>query len=129
MRSPWRIALIWLLMLALPAQATAASVMQACHALPSSVTTGMPDMTAHHGDAEHRVASASQHHANPAHQSSPDSGTCSLCAGCVGAAVLNSSASSLSPWQASEPSLAALVLFNGFIADTPERPPRQPLFT
>lgn len=122
MRTPWRITLIWLLMLALPAQAMAASVMQACHALPSSVTTSLPGMAAHHGAAEHHATSS--HHATSTDQPAADSGTCSLCAGCVGAALLNSAVPALSPWQASEPSLTALGHFNGFIADTPERPPR-----
>ncbi|MGE8360470.1 hypothetical protein [Pseudomonas sp.] len=123
MRAPWRITLIWLLMLALPAQAMAASVMQACHAVAPSAAASL---VAHHG-GQHETASASHHGNHQPDQQTPSAGTCSLCAGCVGAAVLNSTASRFSPWQANGPSRAALVHFDGFIADTPERPPRPSL--
>ena len=117
-----RIALIWRLMLALPAQSMAAIGMQLC-ALSQQGESGQ--MAAHHGAmAQHADAGHAAHHATSATQQSSDNSLCSLCAFCVGAVALSTVTISNSPLQSSEPSLVRLDRFIGFIAETPERPPR-----
>lgn len=119
-----RIALIWMLMLALPAQSMAAIGMQLC-ALIQQGESGQ--MAAHHPGAmvNHTDASAhAEHHASADTQQVSDSRMCSLCAFCVGAAALSTHVVSNSPLQTVEPSLVRLDRFIGFIAETPERPPR-----
>ena len=117
-----RIALIWMLMLALPAQSMAAIGMQLC-----ALTQGESgQVTAHHGAmAQHADAAAHiEHHATADMQQASDSSLCSLCAFCVGAVALSTVVISSSPLQAAEASLLRLDRFIGFIAETPERPPR-----
>lgn len=119
-----RIALIWMLMLALPAQSMAAIGMQLC-ALSQQGESGQ--MAAHHPGAmvHHADATAhSEHHATTDTQQVSDSRLCSLCAFCVGAVALSSVIISNSPLQSGEPSPVRLDRFIGFIAETPERPPR-----
>ncbi|MDT4873319.1 hypothetical protein FQZ97_1085570 [compost metagenome] len=77
----------------------------------------------HHGDASAQAG----HHAGDIADNAPqaaDNSLCSLCAFCVGAVALSSVVISNSPLQTVEPSLARLDQFVGFVADTPERPPR-----
>lgn len=130
-----KIALIWMLMLALPAQSMAAISMQLCAVTLSSGSAAQVDtlMAAHHPGAMLMSAPADAdrtvHHANNADSSdagAPTSGNslCSLCAFCVGAATLSSLTSNSSPLHATEPSMARLDQFVGFIAETPDRPPR-----
>jgi hypothetical protein len=116
-----RIALIWMLMLALPAQSMAAIGMQLC-----ALTQGESgQMAAHHGAmVQHADAVLSEHHGSAAQQQTSDSSLCSLCAFCVGAVALSTVVVSNSLLQSSEPSLLRLDRFIGFIAETPERPPR-----
>jgi hypothetical protein len=122
-----RIALIWMLMLALPAQSMAAIGMQLC-----ALTQGESgQMAAHHpgviATAQHADASAhGEHHAtDPSDKpQASDNSLCSLCAFCVGAVALSSVTISNSSLQSGEPSQVRLDRFIGFIAETPERPPR-----
>lgn len=128
-----RTALIWMLMLALPAQSMAAISMQLCAVTQQSGALSQVDaqVRAHHPGAMvmAQAAGASvhgEHHAsdNSKSATSTDSSLCSLCAFCVGAVALSTVVVSNSPLQAVEPSLARLDQFVGFIAETPERPPR-----
>ena len=119
-----RIALIWMLMLALPAQSMAAIGMQLC-----ALTQGESgQMAAHHPGAmaKHADAAHTEHQATATAtaQQASDTSLCSLCAFCVGAVALSTVTISNSPLQSSEPSLVRLDRFIGFIAETPERPPR-----
>ncbi|MDX1722417.1 MAG: hypothetical protein R3355_04805 [Pseudomonas sp.] len=128
MRKPLRIALIWMLMLALPAQSMAAIGMQLCAVVnqAGAVSQGNQQMAAHHSGAvamPHHGAVASDPGAAGTTQPS-DNRMCSLCAFCVGAVALNSVVVSNPPLQAVEPSLARPQRLLGFVADTPERPPR-----
>lgn len=131
MRNPLRIALTCLLMLALAAQSMAALGMQMCSQSQSSGTT----MAAHHAGMSIMVeavqASAhGEHHASesiPSPVSVADNSLCSLCslcAFCVSAATLSTVLSQHAPLQSVEPGVARRDAFIGFIAETPERPPR-----
>lgn len=134
MRKTLRTALIWMLMLALPAQSMAAISMQLCAVTQQSGAMAQvdPQMAAHHPGAmvmpEPATDSAhGEHHASDTSSksvSTADNSLCSLCAFCVGAVALSTVVASHSPLQAVEPSLARLDQFVGFIAETPERPPR-----
>ena len=134
MRKTLRTALIWMLMLALPAQSMAAISMQLCAVTQQSGVMAQVDsqMAAHHPGAmvmaQPVEASAhGEHHASDNSSqsvSAADNSLCSLCVFCVGAVALSTVVASNSPLQAVEPSLARLDQFVGFIAETPERPPR-----
>jgi hypothetical protein len=127
-----RIALIWMLMLALPAQSMAAIAMQLCDLTNSSGAVGSEaqSISAHHSQvlsgSQPAQAAHAEHQPGAADDvaQQADSSLCSLCAFCVGAVALTSVAISHSPLQVGEPSLARLDLFVGFVADTPRRPPR-----
>jgi hypothetical protein len=130
-----RTALIWLLMLALPAQSMAAIDMQLCALTQQAGVAAQadPQMAAHHSGAmamasSADVAPAAHHASNPGHSGTgvvtADNSLCSLCISCVGAATLSSLTSQGSPLHAIEPSMARLDKFVGFIAEAPERPPR-----
>jgi hypothetical protein len=128
MRKSLRIALIWMLMLALPAQSMAAIGMQLCAVVNQggAVSQDNQQMAAHHSGAvamAHHGAAVADHGAADTTQPS-DNRMCSLCAFCVGAVALNSVVVSNPPLQAVEPSLARPQRLLGFVADTPERPPR-----
>lgn len=130
-----RTALIWMLMLALPAQSMAAISMQLCAVSQQSGAAAQvePPMAAHHPGAmvmsqpvdnrhaEHHAAAAEQPDAGAA---TADNSLCSLCAFCVGAVALSAVVITSTPQHAAEPSLARLQEFVGFIAETPDRPPR-----
>lgn len=126
-----RIALLWMLMLALPAQSMAAIGMQLCALSQQGEMAGMDSqqMAAHHPGAlsMHHLADAGDQPASASSDSDSaptDNGLCSLCAFCVGAVALNNVLFSSPSLQTAEPSLARLEQFTGFIAETPERPPR-----
>ncbi|OEC36552.1 hypothetical protein SAMN05216600_101280 [Pseudomonas cuatrocienegasensis] len=134
MRKTLRTALIWILMLALPAQAMAALGMQVCGAARQA--GGMPEMAMSHGghhvarsitEAPAPVAAHAQHQpskVDTAQQPAGDSRLCSLCAFCVGAVTLNSLSGCQAPQHSDEPSLTRLEQFVGFISEPLERPPR-----
>ncbi|MFZ3153600.1 hypothetical protein [Pseudomonas sp.] len=134
MHKTLRTALIWMLMLALPAQSMAAISMQLCAVTQQSGALTQVDahMAAHHPGAMvmAQATEASvhgEHHASDTSSNAApaaDNSLCSLCAFCVGAVALSTVLASHSPLQAVEPSLARLAQFVGFIAETPERPPR-----
>ncbi|MEA1604612.1 hypothetical protein [Pseudomonas spirodelae] len=129
-----RTALIWMLMLALPAQSMAAISMQLCAVSQQSDVAGQvaPQMAAHHPGAM-QMTQATEASATRAHHTSEqssntapvsDNSLCSLCAFCVGAVALSAVVVTSPPQHAAEPSLARLQQFVGFIAETPDRPPR-----
>lgn len=129
MPKPLRIALLWMLMLALPAQGMAAIAMQLCELSSGSGEIQAP--AAHHlgthATGQHaQVSIHAEHDAGTASDTAQqtDNRLCSLCAFCVGAVALTSLAISHSPLQVDEPSLARLERFVGFVADIPRRPPR-----
>jgi len=134
MRKALRTALIWMLMLALPAQSMAAISMQLCAVTQQGAALSQVEaqVSRHHrGTMSMSQTSAavvpSAHHASDSSSRAllvADNSLCSLCALCVGAVALNSVLANNSPLQAVEPSLARLERFVGFIAETPERPPR-----
>lgn len=127
-----RIALIWMLMLALPAQSMAAIGMQLC-ALTQGDSSSQ-QMAAHHpavvAPQAMQASAHGEHHGGKSAVTSSssvqpaDNSLCSLCAFCVGAVALSTVVASNSLPHAAEPSLARLDRFIGFIAETPERPPR-----
>jgi len=129
-----RTALICMLMLALPAQGMAALSLQLCALTQQSSATAQVDaqMAAHHPGML-VTAQAAEQSAHGGHllgdntsnaRADLDKSLCSLCAFCVGAATLNSVKGCDAPLQASEPSLARLEQFVGFISEPLERPPR-----
>jgi hypothetical protein len=133
MRKTLRTALICMLMLALPAQSMAAISMQLCAVTQQGGTLSQGDaqMMAHHPGAMTMAQAAEasakgEHHLGDSslNATSTDNSLCSLCAFCVGAVAFSTGVASNSPLQAIEPILARLDQFVGFIAETPERPPR-----
>ena len=134
MRKTLRNALIWMLVLALPAQSMAALSMQLCTVTQQSgaLVQVDPQMAAHHPGAmvmaqATDVSAHGEHHAGDNSSKSllaADNSLCSLCAFCVGAVALSTVIVSNSPLQAVEPSLARLDQFVGFISEPLERPPR-----
>lgn len=129
-----RTVLICMLMLALPAQGMAALSMQLCALTQPGSATAQVDaqMVAHHLGTlvTAQAAGASthnEHHTsdNASHALADfDKSLCSLCVFCVAAVILNSVNGCDAPQQASEPSLARLEQFVGFIGEPLERPPR-----
>ncbi|MCE5363064.1 hypothetical protein [Pseudomonas anguilliseptica] len=124
-----RIALICLLMLALPAQSMAAISMQLCAVTQQCGASAQVDsqMAAHHPAASAKASAHGVHHASDISNTSisaADSSLCSLCAFCVGAVALSHVRVSSAVPQAAEPSLARLDQFIGFISEPLERPPR-----
>ena len=130
-----KIALIWMLMLSLPAQSMAAISMQLCAVTQfSGVSAQVGHQKAAHHPEDLVVSMATdvdhaRHHAgkidiSDADISVVDNSLCSLCAFCVGAATLSSLNSTGSPLHAIEPTMVSLHQFVGFIGETPERPPR-----
>jgi len=124
-----RVALICMLMLALPVQGMAALGMQLCAATGQS-EQGSQQMAAHHPGAlplkQHGLDSHGGHYAsgNTQPASQADNSLCSLCAFCVGAVAFASVIISQNLPQAIEPSLPRLDRFVGHVDETPERPPR-----
>jgi len=129
--------LIWLLVLALPAQALGSVIKLSCgpthHArasmnisMPQHSHHGMESTTAHHHDtADDAVkgdASAESSAASPDYQSA----TCSACATCcAGAAVMHSELSWTPSYRNSFiPAPSAVSSFTGHIPAGLERPPR-----
>ena len=128
MRNPLRTALTCLLMLALAVQSMAALGMQMCSLSQPSGTA----MAAHHAGMSMMIEAVQasghgDHHVResvPSAVSVADNSLCSLCAFCVSAATLSTVASQQAPLQSVEPKVARRDAFIGFIAETPERPPR-----
>lgn len=130
MRKTLRTALIWMLMLALPAQAMAALGMQLCELvhrsgalqISGSEHGGHHDMTA---DSAHGAHGAHQDAASVASSEVPAAGSlCTLCAFCVGGAAPGQAFLKDSALQTAEPAAAWLDRLIVGVADTPERPPR-----
>ena len=130
MRKSLRTALIWMLMLALPAQAMAALGMQLCEQVHRSGALQMS--STQHGEhgMHHDMAADSAHGAHQdaapvANNDAPSDGSlCTLCAFCVGVAAPSQPFLNDSVLQAVElPATWPDRLIVG-VADTPERPPR-----
>lgn len=129
MRKTLRCALIWMLMLALPAQAMAALGMQLCEQVHRSGTQMVmvehgahADMAADSGHAGHQQDTAVASSDDPAGAS-----LCTLCAFCVGTAAPGQLFSGDLALLSIEPApLWPERLVIG-VSDTPERPPRLPL--
>jgi hypothetical protein len=125
-----RIALICLLMLALPAQSMAAISMQLCAVTQQCGASAQVDsqVAAHHPAAFAKASGHGMHHASSdisnTSISAADNSLCSLCAFCVGAVALSHVRVSSAAPQAVESSLARLDQFIGFISEPLERPPR-----
>lgn len=127
MRKNLRTALIWMLMLALPAQAMAALGMQLCEQVHRSSVLQMSgsqhgiqhDMAADRSHGAHQDAAPVASSDVPA-----DGNLCTLCAFCVGVAAPSQPFLNDSVLQAVElPATWPDRLIVG-VADTPERPPR-----
>ncbi len=125
-----RIALMWLLALALPAQGHAATTMLHCgsahhgaahahsHAGHSHDHAQGPAMASHHHHGDHQVAKASSVHEF-------DKSSCSACASCCTAAALPSAIATFQALPTHEVALSSLVgTAAPFLTDGPERPPR-----
>lgn len=124
MRNTLRTVLIYILMLALPAQAMAALGMQLCEQVHRS---GMLQQMAgeHASHALTKQAGHEMHHSSQGDDSSPADGSlCALCAFCVGAAAASQPFETNSSLTAIEPDLAGPQRLTIGVADTPERPPR-----
>lgn len=124
-----RVALICLLMLALPVQGMAALGMQLCAAVAAD-EQGSQLSAAHHPGAmlstQHGQDGHGGHHAsgNTQPSSSADNSLCSLCAFCVGAVACASVNTDQNSPQSIELSLSRLDRFVGHVDEIPERPPR-----
>ena len=127
MRKTLRFALIWILMLALPAQAMAALGMQLCeqvHRSAAMQVTGSEHGT-HQDMATDNAHGAHQAVAPAADSDAPTDGSvCALCAFCVGVAAPNQPFLNDSALQTVEPATAWPDRLIVGVADTPERPPR-----
>lgn len=130
MRKNLRTALIWILMLALPAQAMAALGMQLCEQVHRSGSLQMsPTQPREHG-MHHDMAADSAHgvHQDTAPVASSatpaDASLCTLCAFCVGVAAPSQPFLNDSVLQAVEPSATWPERLVVGVAETPERPPR-----
>jgi hypothetical protein len=114
-----RIALLWLVALALPVQGVAASTMMFCG--PAHESSAAHDHASHHDHSAHDAASASDDGA----AGEPDTMSCSVCASCCTAATLPSPIVAQGPppghavYQAELGSAAATFLTSGL-----DRPPR-----
>ncbi len=134
-----RIALIWMLMLAVPAQGMAAIAMQmgsldnrgaasaraTGHHHPGAFAAGMHTQEAPAQLAHPAAGDPAAGDPAPGGQGASGNGPCSQCAFCVGAVNLTSVVVNQSLPQVRELSLLRLDRFVGFVADTPLRPPRQ----
>ena len=127
MRKNLRTALIWILMLALPAQAMAALGMQLCEQVHRSGALQMSSTQPGEHGMHHDMAADSAHQdtAPVASSDAPaDASLCTLCAFCVGVAAPSQPFLNDSVLQAVElPATWPGRLIVG-VADTPERPPR-----
>lgn len=118
-----RIALICMLMLALPAQSMVALNMPLGTLTPPNAAQAQ---ACRHMAAHHPVAhGAPAHHADRCSESADlHSGLCSLCAFCVAAVALDSASAGQAPLQPGEPFRLRADQFSGFISEPLERPPR-----
>jgi hypothetical protein len=130
MRHRFKIAVLLLLLLALPAQGMASAAMLFCETTDSlGSVSGAHHSTHHHhatGDSTHTsdMRGAKPHHGVP--NGHPDHGpTCSGCTSCcVGAATIPLSGNLLARSSTIQPILFDTILFSRFATDGPDRPPR-----
>lgn len=127
MRKSLRTALIWMLMLALPAQAMAALGMQLCEQVHRSgaLQIGASQHGEHHDMAADSAHGEHQDAAPVVSNDAPADGSlCILCAFCVGVAAPSQPFLNDSALQSVEPAAAWPDRLIVGVADTPERPPR-----
>ena len=134
MRKSLRTALIWMLMLALPAQAMAALGMQLCEQVHRSGALQMSSTQQVEHGMHHDMAADSAHgaHQDAASAASGEAlcaffalrAICTLCAFCVGVAAPSQPFLNDSALQTVEPATAWPDRLIVGVADTPERPPR-----
>ncbi|SDI39400.1 hypothetical protein SAMN05216588_11617 [Pseudomonas flavescens] len=113
---PLRVLLLCVLMLALPAQGIAAVGM--------ALAVGGQGHAMHLADEAHSCGTACSHHLAPSEQKAPGHAACSLCVFCVGAVTLSPAIGAASQLPRDRPLAAWQEQFIGYIADTPDRPPR-----
>ncbi len=130
MRKSLRTALIWMLMLALPAQAMAALGMQLCEQVHRSGALQMSSTQQVEHGMHHDMAADCAHGAHqdaapvPSSEAPGDGSLCTLCAFCVGVAAPSQPFLNDSALQTVEPATAWPDRLIVGVADTPERPPR-----
>lgn len=141
MRSRFRIALMWLLLLALPLQGFAAATMINCgpnhHRMASAVMAATPDTHEHAsgGQHQHSMEVAGDHH-DDAVSNGSDVPTvhhldklmkfkCSACAACCMGAAMPTAAVTFKAFPpAIAPDSIVPTTHVGFVTDGPDRPPR-----
>lgn len=134
-----RMLLIWLLVLAVPAQGAAAATMAFCgpgHHDGQTAAHGHSEPAAGHSDHGRDASSAQMHHqamaqadedrsATPAKFVQADKQKCSVCASCCSAAAILTTVLDLPVPPLGKTAFIALVpTIDVFIPDGPERPPR-----
>lgn len=140
MRSRFRTALMWLLLLALPLQGFAAATMINCgpnhHRMASAAMAATPDAHEHaaSGQHHHPMDAASDHHDAASNDSDAPSVhhldklmkfKCSACAACcMGAAMPTADVAFKAFPPAMTPDSLVLTSHVGFVTDGPDRPPR-----
>ena len=131
----FRTALIWLLMLAVPAQSIAAATMVFCGpGHHGGATAGMAQPGEHDAHAHHdRVSHADGHHAASGPSTHEESGApaakkCSACASCCSIGAMPSPLLTV-PAVALAPTVFSTVVIGvePFAANGPDRPPRTEL--
>ena len=127
MRKTLRTALIWILMLALPAQAMAALGMQLCEQVHRSGAQQMSGGEHDEHGMHHDMAADSAHQdvaPATAGELPADGSLCTLCAFCVGAVAPGQPLLGDASLHAVEPAIAWPDRLVATVSDTPERPPR-----
>jgi len=133
-----RTLLIWLLVLALPAQGAMAATMAFCgpdhHASAAAAELGVPAEHEHHEHASHSVAhaadgqdleTASTGSATPEPFAQSDMQKCSVCASCCSAAAIQSTVPKLPRFEPAAAVFATVpAAVEPYAADGPDRPPR-----
>lgn len=136
-----RAVLIWLLVLALPAQGALAATMAFCGPTHHERAAVSRDAGAalqahdaasyeHHGSAAqgHATATATDQATAPDLHAVADLQKCSVCAACCSSAVIHDMAPKLPALDTASAPVAALAPpLEPFAADGPDRPPRHPL--
>ena len=125
-----RALLIWLLVMALPAQGAVAATMAFCgpnHHGRTAAPHHAGDAHAHHAEAGHHDESAlASETAAPDKFAQSDLQKCSVCAACCSAAAMHDATPKLPVLEPAHADFAALNAdVEPFSADGPDRPPRR----
>lgn len=132
--------LLWLIVVALPIQATAAVIKASCGSAHHAMLTTMHEQDIPVHEHDHSVMAMHEHHAHAAYdgvdgmsaadifsgQDIQEHSSCSACAACCVGAVAPPSAAVQTPEFTSfeTAGVASATLIAGFIPASPERPPR-----